>query len=206
MDIKTGIPIYNAVINDDECGIDRISLVDSPAVESYFVAFNKAKQPMLFSSNEPQKMITGVIARCDFPIYRYDKELGEYYINFTQETIKQMAQKLLRDNNQNNVNIEHLFGSDVDGVEMVELFFKDIDKGKNPTGFEDISNGSLFATFKVDNQDIWQKIRSGEFKGFSLEGMFGFDLPSNEPENIVDEDVELDELLAMLDELYRRTH
>ena len=206
MDIKTGIPIYNAVINDDECGIDRISLVDSPAVESYFVAFNKAKQPILFSSNEPQKMITGVIARCDFPIYRYDKELGEYYINFTQETIKQMAQKLLRDNNQNNVNIEHLFGSDVDGVEMVELFFKDIDKGKNPTGFEDISNGSLFATFKVDNQDIWQKIRSGEFKGFSLEGMFGFDLPSNEPENIVDEDVELDELLAMLDELYRRTH
>lgn len=195
------LPIYNAVIDDEQCGINKISLVQSPAVESYFVAFSKEKKQILFTVNEEQKMITGVIMRCDYPIYRCDSHLGEFYINFNAETIKIMAQKLLRDDNQNRVNIEHLFNSDVQGVEMVELFIKDVEKGKNPKGFEDISNGSLFATFKVENHEIWQKIRSGEFKGFSLEGDFSLIIPENETEDKpTDEYDEIDNLLEQIKE------
>lgn len=102
------IPIYNAEILDAECGIDRISLVNDPAVDAYFVSFSKDKIQQMFTTNEEQKMITGVVMRCDYPIYRNDEHLGEYYINFSADVIKQMAQKLLRDNNQNNVNIEHM--------------------------------------------------------------------------------------------------
>ena len=55
---------------------------------------------------------------------------------------------------------------------MVEIFIKDVEKGINPSGFEDIENGSLFATYKVNNDIIWEKIKDGTFQGFSLEGIF----------------------------------
>lgn len=198
------IPIYNAEILDAECGIDRISLVNDPAVDTYFVSFSKDKIQQMFTTNEEQKMITGVVMRCDYPIYRNDERLGEYYINFSADVIKQMAQKLLRDNNQNNVNIEHMFNSDVEGVEMVELFIKDTNKGKNPTGFEDINDGSLFATFKVDNQDIWQQIKNGTFKGYSLEGLFNYVIPDNNTDEVVDGEEKLIEDIETLIEQIRK--
>lgn len=196
------IPIYNAEILDAECGIDRISLVNDPAVDAYFVSFSKDKIQQMFTTNEEQKMITGVVMRCDYPIYRNDEHLGEYYINFSADVIKQMAQKLLRDNNQNNVNIEHMFNSDVKGVEMVELFIKDRNKGKNPTGFEDINDGSLFATFKVDNQDIWQQIKNGTFKGYSLEGLFNYVIPDNNTDEVVeDEEKLIDDIETLIEQI-----
>ena len=196
------IPIYNAEILNTECGIDRISLVNDPAVDAYFVSFSKDKIQQMFATNEEQKMITGVVMRCDYPIYRNDEHLGEYYINFSADVIKQMAQKLLRDNNQNNVNIEHMFNSDVEGVEMVELFIKDRNKGKNPTGFEDINDGSLFATFKVDNQDIWQQIKNGTFKGYSLEGLFNYVIPDNNTDEVVEDEVKLiDDIETLIEQI-----
>ena len=196
------IPIYNAEILNTECGIDRISLVNNPAVDAYFVSFSKDKIQQMFATNEEQKMITGVVMRCDYPIYRNDEHLGEYYINFSADVIKQMAQKLLRDNNQNNVNIEHMFNSDVEGVEMVELFIKDRNKGKNPTGFEDINDGSLFATFKVDNQDIWQQIKNGTFKGYSLEGFFNYVIPDNNTDEVVeDEEKLIDDIETLIEQI-----
>ena len=196
------IPIYNAEILNTECGIDRISLVNDPAVDAYFVSFSKDKIQQMFATNEEQKMITGVVMRCDYPIYRNDEHLGEYYINFSADVIKQMAQKLLRDNNQNNVNIEHMFNSDVEGVEMVELFIKDRNKGKNPTGFEDINDGSLFATFKVDNQDIWQQIKNGTFKGYSLEGLFNYVIPDNNTDEVVeDEEKLIDDIETLIEQI-----
>lgn len=191
------IPIYNVLIDDEMTGIDRISLVEMPAVQSNFMAFAKEHKQMLFSANEEQQMITGVLMRADYPIYRNDTELGEYYIQFSKDTIKTMAEKLLFDGHQNFVNIEHIAGSDVKGVDMVELFIKNSANGINPVGFDEISDGSLFATFKVHNQAIWQYIKEGNFKGFSIEGVFGYEVE-------VDADADdetFDEILTMLDKL-----
>ena len=181
------IPIYNVLINDNETGIDKISLVQSPAVESNFLAFAKGKKQVLFSSNEEQQMITGVLMRADFPIYRYDEYMGEYYLQFSKDTIQIMAEKLLCDNNQNRVNVEHLAESDVENVNMVQLFIKDSVKGVNPVGFDDITDGSLFATFKVRNPQIWNNIKNGNFKGFSIEGLFGYELATEENADVYDE-------------------
>lgn len=192
------LPIYKIVINDAETGIDRISLVQMPAVESNFLAFAKDKKQVMFSANEEQQMITGVLARADYPIYRYDEQLGEYYVQFGKDVIKEMAEKLLIDGHQNWVNIEHIENSDVDGVYMLEMFIKDTNKGINPTGFDDISDGSLFATFKVRNPKIWEYIKNGTFKGFSIEGLFGFEEAKSEDEKIYDE------ILEMLDKIIEK--
>lgn len=167
------IPVFEARIDTDDSGIYKVSLVDFPAVESDFVYFDKqAKMLKLAITNEEQRLVTGVIMRADFPIYRCSENIGEYYIVYSKDTIKIMAEKMMADNTFNNINIQHEDGTDVEGINLVEIFIKDTDKGIDPKGFEYIENGSLFATYKVNVDSIWEQIKAGEFRGFSLEGFF----------------------------------
>lgn len=167
------IPVFEAKIISWDEGIANISLVDLPAVESNFLAFDKNKAPLKFAvENEEQRMILGVLMRADYPIYRYSDDMGEYFIKYSKETIQKMSEKLFKDGNQNNVNIMHLANSNVEGVNLIQAFLKDSSKGISPAGFEDIEEGSLFAQFKVENDDIWAAIKDGTFKGFSIEGLF----------------------------------
>ena len=171
------IPVFEAIIDDFDCGIRKISLVDLPAVESDFLFFNKEnKTNFNFSiDNEEQRMVTGVIMRANFLIYRYSPEFGEYYIKYSPDTIKTMAEKMMIDNTFNNINLMHEDGTDVEGVNLVELFIKDTSKGISPSNFEEIEDGSLFATYKINNDTIWEQIKLGTFKGFSLEGIFNLE-------------------------------
>ena len=177
--IKTiqGLPVYRAILGDNTDGMERISLVDLPAVESDFLAFDKDKRPMMFAvENEEKRIIRGVVMRADYPIYRIGACGYEYFILFEKETIRQMAQKYLRESRQNEINLMHEDGTEVQGVEMVQWFIKDTENGISPKGFEEISDGSLFAEFKVENNDVWESVKKGEFKGFSLEGLFSHEL------------------------------
>lgn len=167
------IPVYNAILSDEETGMLKISLVDEPAVMSNFVAFAKEKPVVLFKAvDEEKRLCCGCVMRADFPIYRFSPAMGEYYIIYKADTIRQMAEKYLLENRQNNVNLMHEEGSDVEGVQMVQYYIKDVAKGINPAGFEDIADGSLFAEFHVVNDEVWQSIKEGTYKGFSLEGIF----------------------------------
>lgn len=170
-----GIPVFNATLEAEECGIYRISLVDAPAVESNFVAYGKQGEMQKYSVlNDEKRLVRGVILRADFPIYRIDEHIGEYYIVHSAEMIRQTAQKMLREHRNNEVNIMHQALTEVKGVEMVQMFIKDTSAGVNPAGFEDIEDGSLFAEYHVTNDDVWAAIKAGTFKGFSLEGIFTF--------------------------------
>ena len=168
-----GIPVFNATIDVEEAGIYRISLVDAPAMESDFVAFDKQVQKPKYSVlNDEKRLVRGVILRADFPIYRVHERIGEHFLIFSAETIRQMAQKFLREHRNNEVNIMHQALTEVKGVEMVQMFIKDTNAGVNPVGFEDIENGSLFAEYHVTNNDVWEAIKAGIFKGFSVEAIF----------------------------------
>ena len=147
----------------------RISLVDLPAVESDFQKFGKVA--LVKMADEERRLIVGCVMRADFYILRRDSERGEYYTRFSKETIRTMAEKYLAENRQNRVNLMH-GGEEVRGVQMVQLFIKDTERGIAPSGFEDIEDGSLFAEFKIHDENIWNWIREGILRGFSLEGFF----------------------------------
>ena len=178
-----GIPVYRATLSSDKCGMTKISLVDAPAVQADFLAFAAAQQqgqeqqqPQVMRyavQDEERQLVYGVIMRADYPIYRYSKQTGAYYIMFTADTIREMAEKYLNEGRQNEVNLQHEEGSDVDGVQLVQWFIKDTARGVAPAGFEDIEDGSLFGEFHVQNADVWQGVKDGTYKGFSLEGIFG---------------------------------
>lgn len=172
-----GIPVFEALLSDEECGMIRISLVDAPAVMSGWQTFKKVQ--MYAVQDEEQRLVRGVVMRADFPIYRIDNKGGEYYIIYRADTIREMAEKYLAESRQNNVDTMH-DGNEVDGVEMVQFFIKDSAKGINPEGFDDIADGSLFAEFHVTNDDVWAAIKKGTFRGFSLEGVFGFATEPNQ--------------------------
>ena len=173
MSLNKNLDIYEAIIEDESDGIAFISLVNDPAVESNWFAYNKEHQPMQFQvADEEQRILFGVIMRADFPMYRVGTSGYEYYIKYSKETIAKMARKMLDDKTFNAVDTEHN-NQCVDGVKLEELFIKDIDKGINPVGFEDIENGSLFGKYRVLNDEVWADVKAGKFKGFSLEGYFG---------------------------------
>ena len=164
-----GVPVYRVLLDDERDGMVRVSLVDDPAVMSDFVAFDAQKRARMFAvESEEKRLVFGVVARADFPIFRTDPVLGDHYVIFPAESIREMAQKYLTEGRADRVDEMH-DGDDVEDVHLVQWFIKDSAKGINPEGFDDIADGSLFAEYKVEDPEIWQQIKDGTFKGFSME-------------------------------------
>lgn len=173
MEEVTGIPVYEARIDGEGTGMTKISLVDSPAVMSDFLALAAERRALAYRvEDEERRLVRGVVMRADFPIYRRDERFGEYYIVYRADTIRQMAEQYLGESRQNEVNLQHEEGSDVEGVRMVQWFIKDTAAGIAPEGFDGVADGSLFAEFHVVNDEVWEAVKDGTYRGFSLEGVF----------------------------------
>ena len=169
------LPVYKMDIFSDENSdleVDYVALVDKPAIEKNFLAFNEHEQKMAFAIQDDEQIITGALMLADKPIYRND-ENGEYYVVFSKETIKKIAQKFFTKGYQSNVNLMHDSGQRLDGLTMFESWIKDEKRGiQAMKGFEDVPEGSWFGSFKVNNPDVWQMVKDGKVKGFSVEGLF----------------------------------
>lgn len=183
------LPIYFAELNEETQGIDCISFVEKPAMEVNLMKFSKQDKQKYYSVlDNVHHRVIAPICRCNFPIYRKDSDLGEYYIIYDKQTIEKIAKKMLEDGKLNRYNIEHQSFNKLDGIYYLEIFIKDSNKGINPTGFEDIENGSLFGVFDIENPQIWEKVENADNIGISFEGYF--DLALKENDNIEDADIE----------------
>jgi leucyl-tRNA synthetase len=124
--------------------------------------------------NEEERIISGPLMLADTPIYRNDDN-GEYYVVFTKETIKKIAQRFFKKGYQSNVNLMHDQGNLTEGMTMFESWIKDDKRGiKAMKGFEDVPDGSWFGSFKVDNDEVWKLVKEGKVRGFSVEGQFNY--------------------------------
>jgi len=168
------LPVYEMVINPDESSeveVSFVALVDKPAIEKNFLAFNKALQ---FAINEEKRIISGPAMIANQLIYRKDTN-GEYNVFFSPETIREIAIKFFKKDYQKNINLFHDPNLSLDGVTIFESFVSDAERGISPMkGFEDSPDGTWFISAKVENDEVWNKIKSGEVKGFSVEGIFSF--------------------------------
>ena len=169
------LPIYTLVLKDDaeESGVNYVALVDEPAIEQNWFAFAKEQQFKFAVMDEERKIITGPLMIADLPIYRRSEAMGEFYVVFDKGQIELMVQKFFKMGYQSNVNEMHDPSKIVDGVTMFESFIVDEQRGiQPPNGFENITEGSWFGSYKVDNEEVWAKVKDGSFMGFSVEGMF----------------------------------
>lgn len=151
-------------------GMFVVSLVEDPAIESLFFPFEKDKVNLSIL-DAPQHKVIGCVLRADYPILRIDGE-GKYYnLVFDKETIYELTQHFVKYNNTGNVSVLHN-GKPLGGVELTQLFIKDKSKGIDPVGFDEVSDGSLFAEYKILNEKVWEGICNGVYRGFSIEGVF----------------------------------
>lgn len=167
-----GLDLYNATISEITDGIIFISLVDMPAVERNFVCFQKAEEPLRFKiESEEKRIITGVVMLADTPILRMNGDY-QYYITYSPETLQKISEKMLKEGTFKNIDLMHN-NQKVEGVNLIEVYQKDESKGISPNFIKDVPDGSLMASFHIENEALWDEIKNGDFlKGFSLEGFF----------------------------------
>ena len=166
--------IVELVINDDnqELAIDAISLVSAPAIEQDFVYFGKEKNNLTFAKvDEEKRMLVSPALIPNKQIFRYDPNTdSEYYVYFSKETVRKASELYLKHNNHHKATYEHQ--DRVSGVLTVESWIKEGDMDKsNLYGF-DLPNGTWFVKMKINNDDLWSKVKAGELKGLSIEGYF----------------------------------
>ena len=172
-------PIYELTINEkeqDDAEVSFIALVDKPAIKRDFLAFKEAVKFEIVSEDE--RVITGPLMIPDQLIYRDSPKFGMHYVKFSPATIKQIAIKFSKKGFQRNVNIMHDAEMQVDGLTMFETFISNSKRGVKPLeAFKDLPDGTWFGSFYVENPKVWELIKSGEVKGFSVEGLFDYEKP-----------------------------
>ena len=167
MEMYDGKPLLRLTINGDEDGVNIISLVEFPAVERNFIQLSKEVK---LSLNEEKKELLGVALIPDFPIYRRDEQ-GEYYITFSAEAIRKAAIDFYKKLNVNMADVEHSHDME-NGITYFQSLIIDKENGICPTAFKDLPDGTWIVGCKVDNDAVWNAVKSGEVKGFSIDGYF----------------------------------
>ena len=169
----------------ENAGIEAISIVESGAIESDFIAMAK-QEIQLAQVDKEQKLLMGAALIPDKPIYRKDKD-KEYYVYFSKETVKKASQLFFMNGNQNNATLEHKM--QIEGMTIVESWLvedKNMDKSK-AYGL-DVPEGTWMVTMKVNNDKIWDEyVKEGKVKGFSIEGYFADKGSIKEKMSVVDE-------------------
>lgn len=168
------IEVFELVIDtDDESGVTAIALVDQPAIESNWMAFSKQSEYKFNIKDEEKRIIEGYFMVADLLIPRIGENGEKFFVKFSAKTIEQIREKQSRLGLNNNFNLMHDPRQIAEGVYMLDNLIIDNERGKvAPKEFEKVPNGSLWGSAKVDNDEIWNSIKAGEFKGFSVEGMF----------------------------------
>jgi hypothetical protein len=154
-------------------GIDAISIVENPAIEENWIALKDEQKEYKFAEvDKEKKIIMGAMLVPDKPIYRRDEENGEYYIYFSQDTIRKCMEMFFQNGNQSNATFEHQ--ETIKGLTMVESWIvEDTEKDKSNLYNLNVPVGTWMGTIKVENDVIWNEfIKTKKVKGFSIEGYF----------------------------------
>lgn len=187
-----GLPLFILGLGDDTTGVEIISLVDRPAVERNFIKFSNQVE-VKFKVDEDKHIVTGPALIPGKKIYRRDEETGyEYYVEFTKEGIQQIAEKFFADHNSTNVNLQHEL--DVNGCVYFESYFINSERGIVPAEYADLPDGTWMVSAKINNEGVWDMIKKGELRGFSIEGYLSVQKP---------EEKTLDTIQDLLDYLKR---
>jgi hypothetical protein len=177
---------------DSDRDISFISIVTDPAFKRDFIAFSEDK--IQFKVDTERRILSGPALLADTPVRRYTNP-ANCYLQIDKENVMKAAQKFFKRGNQANVNLFH--DAAPGGVYVFESFITDKSRGIMPMkGYEDAKDGSWFISMKVDNDEVWDKVKAGELKGFSIEGFLN--IVKMEDEKSADE-ITLEKIKSLLE-------
>lgn len=181
--------IIELVIQNDGDGIEAISVVDKPAIESDFIALSKHLEIELKEVDAEKRILMGAALIPNKHIYRKDKD-KEFYIFFSEQTVRQASELFFINGNQSNATIQH--AKDVNGMTAVESWIvEDTEKDKSKLYGFDVPVGTWMLSMKVNNDKVWDEVKKGNVKGFSIEGNFADKLQMSKEKSIIDQIIEI---------------
>ena len=184
--------------NDEASGIDAISLVNTPAIESNFIALNK-HELLLKEIDSEKRILMGPALIPDKSIYRRNDNGDEYYIYFSKDTVRKASELFFKKSNHQNATYEH--EKKIDNMTIVESWIvEDPKKDKTALYGMDVPAGTWMVSMKVDDEKIYNDAKEGTIKGFSIEGYFAdrYDLKKDTYESLEREYL-VEELKEFLD-------
>lgn len=178
---------YKVIFKEEETeGVFGISLVESPAMESSFIALSKQKEIQLKAIDEEKRILLGAVLIPEKPIYRRNDDGREYNIVFPAETIRLSMENFFKRGYQNSSTLEHDEKLQLSDVTFVESWIKEDDVNDKSVKYgmnEPI--GTWFASMKVNNDEIWNHfVKTGKVKGFSIDGFFDLEKINLKTENM----------------------
>jgi hypothetical protein len=197
--------LFELIIEDENVDeVFAISLVDAPAIESNFVFFDKEKVQFAALSDD-KRLVMGPILIPDKKILRVDGEGKPYHVFFKPETIKKLSEMYLKKKYTDSATLEH--DKKINGVTLIESWIKEsLTKDKSSLYNLNTPVGSWMGTFKIDNDEIWNDyVKTGDVKGFSIEGLFAHNLVAASAETYMFKDIsELteDEAKSLLNQIH----
>jgi len=164
--------LYELILSDEEVqGIDAISVVGSPAMESQFIMLSEEKKVSFAKIDNEKQILLGVAMIPEKKIYRIDPDTNEEFnVFFSKETIKRASELYLKKGNQSNANLEHSKLA-LSGTIVESWIVEDVEKDKTALYGIDAPIGSWVVAMKIEDKEQW-KLCKENGTGFSIEGMF----------------------------------
>ena len=161
--------LFELILQDEEDGIFANSLVAAGAIERDFVYFSN--EVRFAEVSDEKRLVAGPMLIPNKKILRLTEDGERYYVYFSESTIENVARKFMKNGFGSEVTLEH--GSKTSGVYLTELWLVEqpLKDKSNLYGFT-LPKGTLFAVYKVENDDVWKKVKDGTFNGYSIEGLF----------------------------------
>ena len=187
--------IIELIIDEENeiSGIEAISVVENPAIEEDFIALKEHKDIKLAEVDAEQRILMGPALIPNKKIFRKGEE-DDYYIYFSEDTVRKASELYLRHNNHHKATYQHQ--DRVSGVLTVESWIKEGDQDKSKLYGYDLTNGTWFVKMKIENDELWSKIKEGELKGLSIEGYF-----TDKMEQMSEKAPTTEEILSALNEI-----
>lgn len=188
------------VAEDAMDGITAMGFVELPAIEEFGYYFNKPTNNYTFSKpTEEQGIFVGPAMIPNKLIYRYDPFTNqEYNVFFSEKTVRKISQQFMINGVQNNITEQHEVP--VDGIKLIYSWIVENrnDQAITKWGY-DVPKGTWMVAYKIFNEDIKQKIKNGEIKGFSIEAY----LSEKFSDQIYEQEMKqkLDEIIKLLNSI-----
>ena len=192
--------LIELIIDDEDAiGVEAISLVENPAIEEDFIALKNQKTEFK-TIDKDKRIVVGLALIPNKPIYRRNGN-SEYYVFFSKNTVRKSAELYLKNHNSNNATLEHEIK--VEGVSVVESWIvEDVEKDKTALYGLNAVEGAWAVVMRINNEEVWQDVKKGIYKGLSIEGYFAdkMERPKEEIKEDLSEQELINEIIKILSE------
>lgn len=151
--------------------LENVALVTSPAIEELFIALSKEEIVQLKVANDEKRIVVGPALIPNKNILRYDAQGQPFYIYFSEDTVRRISEEFLKDGKTHSFNLQHQ--DDTEDLYITESWIvEDPETDKSKALGMELPKGTWMLSCKIPNDDVWQRVKSGELRGYSIDGMF----------------------------------